>query len=396
MIKEDELLKNLPKIIKEGKNINTEHIKLFYELLQKYSEKITNINNKQYKKWIVLYHKSDIDGQGIKIISELIKQENKDIEILYVPCGIRADEGFKSLKENLDNYDLAIIADLNFTEEYAEKVDKELDTSKIILLDHHKHALYLNKYDWAFVKSHDISNKLLSSGTMLLYILFKDLFSFDNNIYNIRNLVYYIAAHDTWFAHDNKTKELSKLLYEDYPEHLDLLFKSNKKQFVDTIVQNINNGIIIDEKSNIVIETTKNIVNNYCLLIYNNCKIIKTNNKTIAFCFTENYTSEIGNFILDKQPEIDYVIMAMPNVNTVSLRSRDDENGTDVSIIAMNNDGGGHKPAAGFSTNKEDINIFIKSLMDKYILSDLLDNKEIYNIKDFEYNKEENKFDINK
>lgn len=391
---ENELFQGLSEIIDEGKNINNQQIKLFYELLQKYSEKIKKINNKQYKKWIVLYHNSDIDGQGVKILSELIKQENQDIEILYVPCYTRADEGFDKLKENIDNYDIAIIADLNFTKEYAEKVNKELNTEKIMLLDHHKHALYLNEYNWTFVKSHDISDRLLSSGTMLFYMVFKDLIS-SSITNNVRVLSYYIAAHDTWFAHDNKTKEISKLLYQDNPENLDLLFKANKKEFVNIIVENINNGIIIDEKSNIIIETTKKIVKNYCLLIYNNCKIIKNNNKTIALCFTENYTSEIGNFILNKQPEIDYVVMIMPNVNTVSLRSRDEEDGTDVSLIAMNNDGGGHKPAAGFSIENNDTNEFIKQLMDKYILSDKLDNKEIYNIKDFQYNKEENKFDIN-
>ncbi len=58
------------------------------------------------------------------------------------------------------------------------------------------------------------------------------------------------------------------------------------------------------------------------------------------------YASEVGHTVLSEFPEVEYVAMSIPGVNTISLRSRD--GGVDVGAIAKANGGGGHAAAAGF------------------------------------------------
>ena len=61
-----------------------------------------------------------------------------------------------------------------------------------------------------------------------------------------------------------------------------------------------------------------------------------------------NHVSELGNLFLSKIPEIDYVALAIPGADTVSLRSR--QGGVvDVGMLAKSmGKGGGHPNAAGF------------------------------------------------
>ncbi len=72
------------------------------------------------------------------------------------------------------------------------------------------------------------------------------------------------------------------------------------------------------------------------------------------------YTSEIGNKLLQKRKEVDYVAIVLPGMDVVSLRSR--EGGVDVGGIAERfESGGGHAASAGFSRE----GVFTRLIMDR-------------------------------
>ena len=142
--------------------------KMLIDIFEKFGDRFINAMSKG-KRVIVVYHGVDIDGLGIRVISEILEKIGGFRDVLYVPCDKRADEAWDQISSQIYDYDLCIIADLNFTDEFVAKIYGNLDTKDIILLDHHKHALGLNKESWAYVNEHNIYDWNLSSGTMLLY-----------------------------------------------------------------------------------------------------------------------------------------------------------------------------------------------------------------------------------
>ena len=65
----------------------------------------------------------------------------------------------------------------------------------------------------------------------------------------------------------------------------------------------------------------------------------------------ERYASEIGDTIIETEPDVDFVMIIMSN--TVSLRASK-RCTIDISALARENGGGGHKAAAGFPLSKGD------------------------------------------
>lgn len=376
------------------------------------------------KKIILVYHGVDIDGLGCRIICELIEKIG-GFKCIYYPCNKRADEAYEEIKENLSDYDLCIVADLNFTEEYTKIVNNNLDTSKIVLLDHHQHAMFLNNESWAYVHPHDIIEEDITSGTLLTFVfllpyiecLLEDYYNtvseknfitveelFDDLLSDLVNFVLATAAHDTWYAHDLNTKEECYKLLDELPTQLTQVYESDKDNYVDSIVDNLLNkdDVLSIEQYNIC-STVSRIIQKQCSFMWHHCRIIKykIDDKivTIAFCYVTHYTSEIGNYILEKQPEVDFVMLVNPNINNVSFRSRTGE--YNVQEIAKMNGGGGHQAASGLTLKDKDFfydNIYntITTVVSncRIEMEISYDNTVIHNMKDYEYDKELNKYII--
>ena len=207
------------------------------------------------------------------------------------------------------------------------------------------------------------------------------------------------AAHDTWFAHDFKTADLSMELFDKMPLYLSMIHKTYKEKYVGKLVENILYSYkLIDGNDMIMCKTTNDLIQNQCTFMWHNCKIhdcwiTKDKISKIAVCYVTQYTSEIGNYILKKQKEIDFVVMINPNVNSISLRSRTDE--FDVSEIVKKLDGGGHQAASGFTIpNQHFFNNITKDIINLLIDGpNKLKIQMIYNlypIKDYDFDKENN------
>jgi oligoribonuclease NrnB/cAMP/cGMP phosphodiesterase (DHH superfamily) len=240
------------------------------------------------------------------------------------------------------------ITDVSINEETADLIDSLYPATyakeKILLLDHHKTALWLNKYEWANVTVHRTyqpDKYILESGTSLFYEYLLNYDLLYKNHYNISIFVDLVRAYDTreWKSTDNiKAKMLNDVFkiigIDDFvKEYADVLRNGHPSVFDirpnhQYLLQYFNkkNNEYIDSKM-------KEVIFDYD----------KDGNRVgYVFCDNIDCTSVLGNKMCEEF-EIEYA--ALIYSSGISLRSIGD---FDVSEIAKANGGGGHKNAAGY------------------------------------------------
>ena len=72
------------------------------------------------------------------------------------------------------------------------------------------------------------------------------------------------------------------------------------------------------------------------------------------------YSSELGNILSEKHPELDFI--AIIKQNNIGLRCVKDN--VNLTKIAKHFGGGGHKKASGFPLNSVKLNAFINDIFD--------------------------------
>jgi oligoribonuclease NrnB/cAMP/cGMP phosphodiesterase (DHH superfamily) len=110
-----------------------------------------------------LFTHTDLDGIGCSILGKIYYGTN-NINVEYCEYN---NINEKVLECDFERYEKIFITDLSVNDEVAEKIDKL--NGKFNLIDHHETALWLNKYDWAQVKTKKEDGKK-ESGTSLLSI----------------------------------------------------------------------------------------------------------------------------------------------------------------------------------------------------------------------------------
>lgn len=312
-------------------------------------------------KKIKLFTHTDLDGAGCAILGKIAY---KDIDIEY--CGIdNINEKVKNfLTENKNNigdfknciYSFFYITDLSVNIEVANMIEEEnnrsikLDGQGICqLLDHHKTAEWLNEYMWAIV---DTNERIKASGTSLFFDYLTD-----NNIINYENrtnlylLEKTITKYDTW-------EWVNDELYGNNSKHLNDIFHFlGMNDFVEYYTQQCENIFYGVTAEHMVILSLLQLKNNeYIENKLKEVKIVEIENKRVAIIINDNkdVTSLLGDRILKTYKEVSYCCMIYSN--GIAFRSK---NHFDVSEIAKNLGGGGHKNAAGCKISDQS-KIYIK------------------------------------
>jgi oligoribonuclease NrnB/cAMP/cGMP phosphodiesterase (DHH superfamily) len=277
---------------------------------------------------IKLFTHSDLDGIGCACIANIVfGDENVDYEI----CGYQnIDEKISTYLENkeYEKYNKTYITDISVKKEIAEKINQCKKTFR--LLDHHKTAEFLNTYEWATVI---VQNKddIKECGTSLLY---QELYKEAYNDNELGNFVEMVRLYDTWDwkqTQNDLPKKLNDIFviigYKDfifYYSHFRNLFPNKFMELLKYKRREID--LAIDEKLK---------------------KVKIKGDYAISLCDRKDLTSELGSKILEKFENINYVMLIYDG--GVALRSVGD---FDVSEIAKQYGGGGHKNAAGFIHNE--------------------------------------------
>ena len=166
---------------------------------------------------IRLFSHTDLDGYGCNIVMKALVSQST-----VIATNMNYEENNEIVKNYIlsgeyKNYRCTFITDISVNEEVAELIDKTKDL-RLVLLDHHPTAEWLNKYDWANVCVNNCFEK--TSGTELL---FNFLVSSDgcvedwNYFREIHDFVKQVKRYDTWLwkekYNDDTPKKLNDLFY---------------------------------------------------------------------------------------------------------------------------------------------------------------------------------------
>ena len=324
----------------------------------------------------------DLDGIGVELV---MKKLAKAIgcEVICYEEPIKADDSFENILKNMTPYDYIFIGDLSFSNKnfVEDKIFRHINLyEKLIILDHHQSALWMNEYDFAFIKPHDCKNCIISSGTILTFLAFKDLLytNLSKDEYSVlEKICNCIAAYDTYFFKEQT--ELSESQYGSYPNDLNILFKyynsiGKSQEFLQNLFEldaNLYESVIraslwlnFSDKDRAIIEVQKNNIQSEIDRALRDMKVVDIHSKSVEYDSVYNgqllcgvyyysgpYISEIGNAMCDKETKIDFAVIIDMNRDKVSLRCKDDDLDLTQLIKDIPN-AGGHPKACGFNFDK--------------------------------------------
>jgi uncharacterized protein len=284
-------------------------------------------------KMVKLFTHTDLDGVSCAILAKIAFGEDIDIE--YVNYN-DVNEKISYFLHNtyLLNYERVFITDISVNEEISELINNAYNNyyKNIKLLDHHKTAESMNKYDWAEVIT-ETSETRKESGTSLFYNFLSEIIKINCKLDTFTEIE---RKYDTWEwvkRKNQKAKDLNDILYligrDEFIEYYSKYLSKNPENFEI-------NSFHLE-----LLKYKRKEIENY---IENKLNKVFLKNR-IAYIVADIAISELGMKAMEKHDnEIDFV--AIYTGFNVSLRSKGD---FDVSEIAKKFGGGGHKNAAGFT-----------------------------------------------
>ena len=303
---------------------------------------------------IRLFSRTDLDGYGCNIVMKALVSQST-----VIATNMNYEENNEIVKNYIlsgeyKNYRCTFITDISVNEEVAELIDKTKDL-RLVLLDHHPTAEWLNKYDWANVCVNNCFEK--TSGTELL---FNFLVSSDgcvedwNYFREIHDFVKQVKRYDTWLWKEKYNDDTPKKLN-------DLFYILGYDKFYSSLKENNFNVKFLIHDYSYLLENQQKKIDKY----------IEKKNKEIIGCpirdynvgvvFANQYQSELGNRLSELNPQYD--LIAMIGENTVSYRTTKED--VDCGEFAKLFNGGGHLKTAGSEINEEQKNKIIDLLFDK-------------------------------
>ena len=301
---------------------------------------------------IKLFTHTDLDGVGCAILMKNVYR-NGEIDIEYCDYGNVNDKIEKFLNSNEDfNFDKVFITDISVDESISNWIQTKIELNetynKFILLDHHKTAEWLNRFDWAKVEENSKYLERKTSGTQMLHEWFISNNSeyIKNNWFNSKEFISMVNNYDTWYwkeVGDIKPKQLN-----------DLLYIYGRDKFIDKILYELDNCLLhFNPTDDLLLKLRQEDIDRY--IEKKNKSIIKIELKglSVGAVFAENYISEVGNILCELNKDLD--LIALINMDySISYRTIKDH--IDVSEFAKIFDGGGHKKASG-----SQIDIYMKN-----------------------------------
>lgn len=311
-------------------------------------------------KVLLFTHKSDIDGMGSAVLSQLAYDE-----VDYVLCETfnLQDEISKYYHNGkIYNYDKVFVTDLWLEEPMLSKManDDKL-TNKFFLFDHHKTALERdsNKYPFTTIRISDA--KGLCSGTSLFYEYLIANHLLDSNCESIKEFTELTRRYDTW--------EWKTIFHDEMPHKLTLLFDSvGCDGYIQLMYQKLlnekNEKFDFNELEEMLIRNKLNQVEekviNYAKKVY--YKTIMNLKAGIVFIDYE-YRNDLAEYFKQNNFDIDFAMLISLDHGTISYRTVKDN--VNVRLIAEMMGGKGHDKAASSPIKETQTEEIIKLLTKK-------------------------------
>lgn len=300
---------------------------------------------------IRMFTHTDLDGVGCAIVLKTMMKKVyhviTDIDISYHDYDdINSSVMDYVMNTNVDDYDYIYITDISVNEETAQKLDKLVidERVRVVLIDHHKTALWLNEYEWAHVYSNDESPK---SATLLLldYLISRRGLPIGNTCdrvasYNIRQFATLVSRWDTWLWVDGEHNYIEQSL-----NRLSGIY--DKDTFIWLMADRITyTHPLISNTEYTMLDSMAKQIGLYVKECHEMVTTITNHGLTYGVVFCEKYVNEVAKYIYENHPEFAFVAIVNLHTQSVSLRTNKEE--VDVSVFAKKFGGGGHKQASGF------------------------------------------------
>lgn len=300
---------------------------------------------------INLFTHTDLDGAGCAVLAHLYSESiGSSITVEHCDysnidskvCALIQNITFANDLSVLPNIERHIlITDISVCESTAKLLDdlqKSYPNITVEMIDHHQVRDEVKAFKWTHV-----DNSLDQCGTSLLYQHLKPIVG---NLWCHKSIIQFVedvCLYDTWRF--DKTKEtnsenLNILLYLIGAEEFELMVS-------DWIVSHLDEAICVKEMDCYpFIEYDRSYRKKYCALRNHSMKSVEYKGYNVGVVFAEKYISSVGDYVLQKNPDIDFCAVVNLPVS-VSLRTRRDNINVGIDI-ARPLGGGGHPQAAGY------------------------------------------------
>lgn len=290
---------------------------------------------------VIIYHRNCMDGISAAAITQKAIPDSITISAQYNE-GI-PDEMYENRNENKDikpHIGNLYIVDFSFDVETLNKLSMYFN--KVYVIDHHKTAIE------ALTKTKDLtlSVKLYldenHSGAMLAWIFF-NLDKKRHPEHSLR-IIKYIQDRDLWRWELPSSKEINTAIRNrirnstnSVKEMSELIFSDTPIDFHDLISEGTN---IENYKEGLISR-----------IIYNSTTIKIGGHIVPVIGMPGELASETGNMLLNKHPNAPFAATFFISLNTnkVIFSLRSENHREDVSKIAKQYGGGGHRNASGFT-----------------------------------------------
>ncbi len=343
-----------------------------------------------------LFTHTDLDGIGcacvLKHVMGVLSYKYRTVETPSVDVSYLPNDKVNSTIQRFINegkyvdYTLIFITDISVDEETAKLIDETIG-DKVVLLDHHQHLEWLDEYPWATVRpvKYEPFENEASSGTYLLWDYlrcpprskiskrFPELsrngeFEMFTPAESLNDFVELVNDYDTWTW---KSKAASSDENEATRGKLakninDLLYLYGRDRFIEETLINLRQGniqFVLSHYEKKILQLNQESIDRYITQKEKEIRPFGINGYHAAVVFADRNQSELGNKICENHPEFDLCIMLCMGRDDVQIRSTKEN--VDVSVLAKEFGGGGHKHASGFHINSEHIEKFISMIFTK-------------------------------
>lgn len=296
---------------------------------------------------------TDLDGISPIILLNIVgrKVDYKTIEISEITETF--DELFKT---DLSQYENIYVTDLTLPQSIYDYINEH--KIKVKVFDHHETHLYANEYDYVNVKVN--LNNRQTCGTELFHQYLKSIYKeLDTPIIN--DYVDLVREIDTYNLTSDKPKQLVLICdtygKTDFIKSITKRLKKDKSTFEFTTFEKRFLKLKEQELIRYMQKMEKKMVT-YLI-----------DNKKCGVVFAETNKSELGNYLSNKYPELDLIILIDAS-SRISYRTCKDD--IKVNDFAATYGGGGHQKASGSSfSDKERHEIVTRYFKDVKQLEDI-------------------------
>lgn len=285
----------------------------------------------------------DLDGVSPNILLNITRRKfyYKNIEINEV------DKTFDELfKNDLSKYENIYIVDLTLTEHVYELI-KNNNLTNVHVFDHHKSHEFASNYSFTDIRV-DIDG-IKTCGTELFYLYLKDIYK-ELNKNNIKEYVDLVRQLDTYTFTDEESAQNLNTLH-DLLGHKDFIVSMSKRLKKDK------EHFEFSQFEKRLFKIERNKINRYMNNKDQDMKVYTIHGYKCGVSFQESNKSETGNYLANKHPEVDLIILIDASAR-ISYRTVKDN--VDLNKFASLYGGGGHAKAAGSSITDIERDKFIK------------------------------------